>query len=63
MRTINPKCSNEDSFKYSILISLCCYELNTHKEKINQLEKFLNNHTTLSQITMIILKILIHLYH
>ena len=44
MRTINPKCSNEDSFKYSILISLYYYELNTHKEKINQLEKYLNSH-------------------
>ena len=44
MRTINPKCSNEDSFKYSILISLYYYELNTHKEKIYQLEKYLNNH-------------------
>ena len=46
MRTINPKCSNEDSFKYSILISLYYYELNTHKEKIYQLEKYLNNHNS-----------------
>ena len=44
MRTINPKCLNEDSFKYSILIFLYYYELNTHKEKINQLEKYLNSH-------------------
>ena len=42
MRTINPKCSNEDSFKYSILISLYYYELNTHKERINQLNNYLN---------------------
>ena len=25
MKTINPKCTNEDSFKYSILTSLHCY--------------------------------------
>ena len=31
MKTINPKCSNEDSFKYAILISLRYYELNLHK--------------------------------
>ena len=44
MRSINPKCTNEHSSKYSILISLYYYELNTHKERINQLEKYLNNH-------------------
>ena len=26
------------------LFSLCYCELNTHKERINQLEKYLNNH-------------------
>ena len=40
MRTINPKCINEDSFKYSILISLHYYELYSHKERINQLNKY-----------------------
>ena len=44
MKSINPKCSNEDSFKYSILISLYYYELNTHRERIKQLEKYLNNY-------------------
>ena len=44
MRTINPKCSNEDSFEYSRSISFYYYELNTHKERINQLEKYLSNH-------------------
>ena len=44
MKSINPKCTNVDSFKYSILILLYYYELNTHKERINQLEKYLNNH-------------------
>ena len=32
MRSINPKCTNGDSSKYSILISLYYYEFNTHKE-------------------------------
>ena len=27
MRSINPKCTNNESFKYSILISLHYYEL------------------------------------
>ena len=40
MRTINPKCINEDSFKYSILISLNYYELYSHKERMNQLNKY-----------------------
>ena len=35
MKTINPKCSNENSFKYSILISLHHYQLNLHKERTN----------------------------
>ena len=42
MKTINPKCSNEDSFKYSILISLHHYELNANKERINKLNKYIN---------------------
>ena len=44
MKTINPKCTNEDSFKYSIIISLHYYELNTHKERINQLNKYIDNY-------------------
>ena len=44
MKTINPKCTNEDSFKYSIIISLHYYELNTHKETINQLNKYIDNY-------------------
>ena len=43
-RSINPKCTNEDSFKYSIFISLHYYELNTHKERINQLNKYLSKY-------------------
>ena len=44
MRTINPKCTNDDSFKYSILISLHYYDLYNHKERINQLNKYINNY-------------------
>ena len=44
MKTINPKCANEDSFKYSITISLHYYDLNAHKERINQLIKHINNY-------------------
>ena len=44
MRTINPKCTDNDSFKYSIIISLHYYDLNTHKERINQLNKYINNY-------------------
>ena len=44
MRTINPKCTNEDSFKYSILFSLHYYELNNHPERINQLNKYIHKY-------------------
>ena len=44
MKTVNPKCANYDSFKYSILISLHYYELSKHKERINKLDKYLNNY-------------------
>ena len=44
MKIINPKCTNEDSVKYSILISLHYYELNIHKKRIIQLNKYTNNH-------------------
>ena len=44
IKTINPKCTNENSSKYSILITLHYYELNTHKEIINQLNKYINNY-------------------
>ena len=42
MRTINPKCTKKNSFKYSILISLHYYDLNNHEERINQLNKYIN---------------------
>ena len=44
METINPKCLNKDSFKYSILISLHYYDLNTHKERTNKLNKYINTY-------------------
>ena len=44
MKSINPKCANEDSFKYSIIISLHYYELNSHKERTNQLNKYIDNY-------------------
>ena len=44
MKSINPKCTNKDSFKYSILISLHYYELYVHKKRINKLNKYLNKY-------------------
>ena len=44
MRTINLKFTNKYSFKYSILISLHYFELNTHKERINPLNKYFNKY-------------------
>ena len=43
MKTTNPKCANEDSFKYSILISLHYYDLKSRKERINRLDKYIDN--------------------
>ena len=44
MKTINHKCKNDDSFKYSILFSLHYQDLHYHKERINQLNKYINNY-------------------
>ena len=44
MRTINPKCTNKDSFKYSMLIPLHYYESNTHPERISKLKKYLSKY-------------------
>ena len=40
MRSKNPKCSNNNSFMYSIIISLHYYELSSHPERIKQLNKY-----------------------
>ena len=39
MRSINPKCTNNESFKYSVLISLHYDNLKHHPEKIKQLKR------------------------
>ena len=44
MRSINPKCTNKESFKYSILISLHYYELNNHPERIRPLNQYLHKY-------------------
>lgn len=40
MRIINPKCSNEDSLKYSILLSLHYYDISHNPERITKLRKY-----------------------
>ena len=44
MRKINPKSSDIDSFKYSILISILCYEISFHPERISKLKPFENKY-------------------
>ena len=44
MISINSKCTNNESCKYLILISLHFYELNNHPERINQLKKYINKY-------------------
>ena len=44
MKTINPNCTDTDSFKYSVLISLHHHDLYNHKERLNQLNKYINNY-------------------
>ena len=40
IRKINPKSSDIDSFKYSILISLHYYDISFHPERISKLKTF-----------------------
>ena len=44
MRSVDPKCINNDSFKYWVIISIHYHELNNHPENINQLKKYLNKY-------------------
>ena len=44
MRKINPKSSNIDSFKYSILISLHYYDISYRPERISKLKPFENKY-------------------
>ena len=45
MRKINPKSSDVDSFKHSILISLHCYDISFHPERISKLKPFENKYS------------------
>ena len=44
MRTINPRCNDSNSFKYSIIIYLYYYDMMPHPERHNKVEKFINNY-------------------
>ena len=44
MRKINPKCSDKDSCKCSILVSLHYYDINFHLERISKLIPFENKY-------------------
>ena len=44
MRKINPKCSNEDSFMYSIVISLHYYDISHNPERISNLMPSIGNY-------------------
>ena len=44
MRKINPKSSDINSFKYSILISLHYYDISFHPERISKLQPFDNKY-------------------
>ena len=44
MTKVNPKCTNIDSFKYSILISLHYYDISYHSEKTSKLDAYANNY-------------------
>ena len=48
MKSINTKCADNDSFKYSIIISLHYYDLNTRKERTNQLNKYISTDNFIS---------------
>ena len=47
MRKINPKLSDIDLFKYSILTSLHCYDISFHPERISNLNPYDNNYNFL----------------
>ena len=44
MRKINPKCDNNESFMYSILISLNYYDIYHNPERITKLRPYVNNY-------------------
>ena len=45
MRKINPKSSDIDSFKYSILISLHYYDISFHPVRISKLKPYKNKYS------------------
>lgn len=44
MRKINPKSSNNESFKYSIIISVHYYEINCRPERLSKLGPYTNKY-------------------
>ena len=44
MRKINPKSGNNDSFMYSVLISLHYYDISYNPERITKLRCYINNY-------------------
>ena len=50
MRKINPKSSDVDSFKYSILISLYYYDIFFHQERISKLQQLENKYNFINTI-------------
>ena len=54
MQKLNPRSSDEDSFKYSILISLHYYDINFHPERMSKLKLCENKynfiHITLNEL-------------
>ena len=44
MRKINPKCSDDESFMYSIIISLHYYDISHNPERISTLRPYIKNY-------------------
>ena len=44
MRKINRKCNNNESFMYSIIISLRYYDISHNPERITKLRPYINNY-------------------
>ena len=64
MRKINPLCDKNDSFKYSILISLHYYDITCHPERITKLKPFENeNYFTNTTYTTFDDEDTVHLFH
>ena len=44
MHKINPRCGNNDSFMYSVLISLHYYDISYNSERITKFTSYINNY-------------------